>query len=372
LKDIQIGDLDAVSPHAWAIRGVIGGISIIWGPTGNYKTFLAIGMSVCVAAGTPWFGCRVREGPVLYILGEGGIDLFRRRAGMAAEYFGVPLAGLPLWVRAEAIDMSQPFRLKPHEDAWDAISPVLVVIDTLSRCLPGDENKQETMQGFVACMDALRDRYGATVLALHHAGKEGTVRGSSVLPGAVDVSMYVQKVKEGRDNILTIHPDKLRDLDTDSFVNTRLHAVSMDVRNSRGDLLLDEYGDKVTTLVIQSKDDYKELAERARESFTRLYFAKEPVAWVGFKEWMDASEMPAEHFKKAVNEILLQPDRYGIVQPERGQYALTEDFDPKANPLKRAVLHGRNYDTEEIRRRVERENDLKFETKEDPSEEDDE
>jgi len=111
-------------------------------------------MAVAVASGKSWFGCKVKQGPVLYILGEGGVDMFRRRVGEACNSLEADIKDLPLWVRAEALDLSERRRAIPHmKDGWDDIYPQLIVVDTLSRCMPGDENSQEIMQGFVHTMD---------------------------------------------------------------------------------------------------------------------------------------------------------------------------------------------------------------------------
>ncbi len=352
MRDIQIGDIEATRPSDWAIRGVIGGLSVLWGPPGSYKTFLSIGMGVCVAAGRTWFGHQVKEGPVLYVLGEGGLDLFRRRAGEAARHFQVDLKSLPLWVRGEALDLSSPKALYQSGAMahWDIISPSLIIVDTLSRCLPGDENKQEVMQGFVGCMDLLRDRYQATVLVIHHEGRSGTVRGSTVLPGAVDVSIHVERGTEGTSHTLTLLPDKLRDLDTSSFDCGIMYAETTDVRDSGNRLILDEYGDVVTTVVVQGKkigDKVKQLLE----TFRSLKGARGPDAWVAYTEWFGATSLPPTTFKRALSEIIHNPE-YGIVSPQRGQYTLGGDFDPTANPLERSFLPGKNPDIEEETERI--------------------
>ena len=352
MKDIRIGDLDAIAPSSWAIRGVIGDLSVIWGDPGSYKTFLATSMAVSVASGEPWFGCQVRQGPVLYILGEGGVDMFRRRAGMAAKQRGLDIKDLPLYVRPEAIDMSTPSRLNPYMDQWTVnISPVLVVIDTLSRCLPGDENTQEVMQGFISCMDVMREVFGATVLALHHAGKSGEMRGSTVLHGAVDVNLRVEKDEAARR--LRIEAEKLRDLDTDEFSNQALIPEKVDVRNSEGRLVLDEFGDKVQTLVFNPSQDYSKLADEIANIFTDLKEGQDrgKGEWVGYAEWYNAwastQVQPAssQTFKNGLNHLLLRRDT-DIVSVDVGQYerkALvsgTWDFQNLVTP-------GMNYDTSE-------------------------
>jgi len=349
VQDIQIGDIEATRPSAWAVRGVVGGVSILWGPYGSYKTFMAIGISVAVAAGKPWFGCSTRQGPVLYILGEGGLELFRRRAGECARDMGIDLHGLPLWVRGEALDLSSPWKLTPYLERWDQISPVMFVVDTVSRCLPGDENKQEVMQGFVGCLDLLRERYNASVLALHHAGKDQTIRGSSVLPGAADVSIRIWKSREGGTKKLHLEPVKLRDLDVDNFDNTVLLPDVVDVRTSNGRMILDEYGDKVTTLVLRQDPEVGDNAAKAIAQFATLQ-NQNPDRWVGFKEWamaMPNAGVPLNKFKRALSEILLHPDSYGIVSPERGQYCYARDYAFDANPFESFSTPGINYGDEE-------------------------
>jgi hypothetical protein len=79
--------------------------------------------------------------------------------------------------------------------------------------LPGaKENQQEDMSLFIAACDAVKDRFGATVIGVHHTNYAGTFRGSTVMPaagaflietrrepGAMTGSIYALKVKDGED-----------------------------------------------------------------------------------------------------------------------------------------------------------------------------
>ena len=52
--------------------------------------------------------------------------------------------------------------------------PALIIVDTLARCMVGgDENSAKDMGLFIAHADALRKETGATVLIIHHTGKNG-------------------------------------------------------------------------------------------------------------------------------------------------------------------------------------------------------
>ena len=46
---------------------------------------------------------------------------------------------------------------------------------------------------FVAACDAVRQRFGATVIGLHHTSRAGNIRGSTVIPGAGDFLVEVRR-----------------------------------------------------------------------------------------------------------------------------------------------------------------------------------
>jgi hypothetical protein len=73
------------------------------------------------------------------------------------------------------------------------LPPALIVLDTLARCLAGaDENSAQDVGRAVAAIDRIRAATGATVLLIHHTGKNGDAeRGSSALRGAADTMLAV-------------------------------------------------------------------------------------------------------------------------------------------------------------------------------------
>lgn len=50
----------------------------IYGPSGSFKSFLAVSWACHISAGISWADHKVNRGAVLYILGEGGIGVPRR------------------------------------------------------------------------------------------------------------------------------------------------------------------------------------------------------------------------------------------------------------------------------------------------------
>jgi hypothetical protein len=77
--------------------------------------------------------------------------------------------------------------------------PVLVVIDTLHRCMvDGDENLAKDMGKVISGCDRIRRATGAAVLLIHHSARshEGE-RGSSALRGAVDTALAASRTEDG-------------------------------------------------------------------------------------------------------------------------------------------------------------------------------
>jgi hypothetical protein len=85
-----------------------------------------------------------------------------------------------------------------------------IVVDTLSRSMPGaDENASRDMTAAVAAAQAIQEAIGCAVIVLHHGTKQdGTIRGHSSLPGALDTIIRVQSDKDG---IVTVSSDKQKD-----------------------------------------------------------------------------------------------------------------------------------------------------------------
>jgi hypothetical protein len=82
--------------------------------------------------------------------------------------------------------------------AWvakrEGISPVLVVVDTVSRVIPGvDENLQKDVTLFIKACDMVREAFGATVVGVHHTSRAGNLRGSTVFDGAGDFLLGVER-----------------------------------------------------------------------------------------------------------------------------------------------------------------------------------
>jgi hypothetical protein len=177
------------------------GIALIFGVPGCGKSFLTIAWSLCIATGTPWLDHEVLQGPVAYIAAEGGFGLGPRIKAWKAFQQVEGDSGVRWFDQTLALQDAGNFNELLTAFAEDFKEPpVLVVIDTLSRCSGGaDENSNTDMAKIIASADILQRRFHCTVLIVHHAGKDNDrgPRGASALIGNTETIIEVAKTEMG-------------------------------------------------------------------------------------------------------------------------------------------------------------------------------
>lgn len=214
---LSLDELENMPPPTWLIDGILPehGLSIVYGDPGAGKSFVVLDMALRIAFGMDWHGQPAKQSGVLYIAGEGKHGLGKRVTGWRKQHYlegtDAPFKLLP--VAVHMLDKQSIEKLKRTiEAAQQQIGfPIgLVIIDTVSRAIPGqDENKQEAMSLFIdGCAEIQNFTQGA-LIGVHHAGKdkEKGMRGSTVLLGGCDASMKVTKTE----NIATINIEKQKD-----------------------------------------------------------------------------------------------------------------------------------------------------------------
>jgi len=199
----RIGDIELVEPK-YLVNGLVESdtLAMFFGETESFKSFCAIDLAACIATGAPWAGRQVKEGAVVYVAGEGRGGLARRARAWELQR-GISLADAPLFVSSKPgllLDEQSALEVEAEVDrvAAEYGAPLLIVIDTVARAMSGgDENASKDMGLFVERVDALRRRYGATVLLVHHSGlvDKGRGRGSSALKAALDAEYQVERVE---------------------------------------------------------------------------------------------------------------------------------------------------------------------------------
>lgn len=234
----------------YLVKGVLpaDALAAVYGPSGSFKSFWAIDVACHVASGKAWDGSSVTRGAVLYVVGEGGVGVPRRIcAWERAKNDGQQLRNLyrvemPVFLANES--QQEQLILAANKVKQETGEPVrLIVVDTVARCFGGaDENRAADMGAFIAGCDKVKAATGATVLLVHHTGKdiERGGRGSSALRGALDTEFFI--MRENDDGLaITLTCTKQKD-------DAERSAKAYDLREAY--LYTDEDGDEVATLIL--------------------------------------------------------------------------------------------------------------------------
>jgi len=200
---VDVRGIKAMLDQVFLIDGIMPEKSLGWiyGAPGCGKSFIVLGIALSIAAGLDtWWGRKIhRSGPVVYISSEGVADMkFRIRAWEIA--LGINADDIPFYL------IHQPMNFMKEEDKDKLLRtinkvvlttgelPVLSVVDTVSRVLPGaDENLQKDMTLFIGACDEVKETFGCTVVGVHHSSRAGNLRGSTVFDGAGDFVLGISR-----------------------------------------------------------------------------------------------------------------------------------------------------------------------------------
>lgn len=179
-------------------------MAVLFGPSNCGKSFLALDYALHLAAGLDWASYKCKEKmAVLYVCAESGSS-FGKRAVAARRKLGlaenVPLSEIPFAYYTARLDL---LNNKKHSDKIEQLIDELekesgfkcglVVIDTLSASFGGGNENSEDMTKFVNNMADIKFSKKATVLIIHHEGKNrnADARGHSSLKCNIDTEIRV-------------------------------------------------------------------------------------------------------------------------------------------------------------------------------------
>lgn len=201
---VQAAKFSAGRPPGWIIKNVLprAELVVLYGESGAGKSFTALDLLAAIARGVPWRGHHVTPGLAGgYIAAEGAAG-FRNRLQAYAQHHEVDLAALPLAIMAGAPNFMEAKDVIDLGHAMRAYGRLdILVVDTLARVTPGaNENSGEDMGRVIAHCDTLHRVTGATILLIHHSGKDASrgARGWSGIKGAVDAELEVTRCENDR------------------------------------------------------------------------------------------------------------------------------------------------------------------------------
>lgn len=259
-------DLKAAAGGQWLIKGVLPRTAdpvVLFGASGAGKSFVALDLCAAVARGTDWRGHRVKRGRVLYVAAEGGAGIGKRQQAFC-DHHGIERSDLDIDVIIAAPNLLEQEDVEELVKSLSAFGPYdLVVIDTLAQVTPGaNENAGEDMGPVLANIKAIQNATGATVVVVHHAGKDLSrgSRGWSGIKAAAEAQLEVVRDEETGQRHIRI--EKMKDGEDGAKYGFQLEIVQVGV---------DDDGDAITSCAVvpvdyvpQVKESGKGLKRRGR------------------------------------------------------------------------------------------------------------
>ena len=170
----------------WLVDGLIpkSGIGMLYGDSGTYKSFIAVGICAAIMKGFPFMGHKINEdcvGKVAYISGEDANGI------MVRFIVSGVMRDERIIVNKKDCNFSQVGAIKKQLSECD-----LVVFDTMNS-LNMDVNNNDSAS-VTAMMDELRE-YGKCVLVIHHSNKTGSIEGSHAFRSNSDFVLKTELVE---------------------------------------------------------------------------------------------------------------------------------------------------------------------------------
>lgn len=227
---IALDEIGMHGPPEWRIEGLIPkrGFGVLYGPSGAFKSFVALDMALTVAHGLDWRGKPVEGAGAAYIAGEGTYGIQNRVLAWRNSRGQSSAPNKPFWLAPVAANFLDAPTVKLIAERLAALPERVgfVVVDTLARSFGGGNEKESVDMGrFVAACDYIGAACNAFVLAIHHTGKDEArgARGSNVLKAAADVEISITRGIGESSAVLKV--TKMKDSEDGARIRVRMVPV---------------------------------------------------------------------------------------------------------------------------------------------------
>lgn len=216
---------------------VEGTSSMLFGPPGVCKSFLAQDMGMCVATGQTWAGSHdVFKGAVLYVCGEGHEDLPQRIQAWKMKHRLDQHDEPPFYNTEHEVNIRDPLLVEELKQSAEALpEPVkFVIVDTLSTNFGGGDENSGDMTDFINRCNQLARDLRAHVMIVHHTGKDASrgARGNSSNHGNVYTYMEVSE-RDERTALITHKQKGGKKPDPILFTSELIHVGEAEDRKGR-------------------------------------------------------------------------------------------------------------------------------------------
>lgn len=248
----SIDDILNAPDITWLVNGWIpeGQPGMFYGPSGSYKSFVALDLGLHLAHGwDSWHGVSIPGVPcnVLVIASEGRAG-FKKRIKAFNAYHGV--AENPKTLQFMTADVNF-MRDADFKGLCDAIKELgtqfrLIIVDTVQRVTAGvDSNTQEYVSLFMERCRKLGAIAGnAATLAVHHTNKTGTLLGSGVFKNESDFLFKVEKLPSA----VKLFCEKLKDDEDGWAVNAGLEEFRFGDSQHTKSMVVTDFGERAEAI----------------------------------------------------------------------------------------------------------------------------
>jgi hypothetical protein len=222
-----------------------GAIVVIWGRPKCLKSFWTLDLCMHVASGWEYRDRYTEQATVVYCAFEGAHGFKKRIAALRVKYGLTSDHAAPFFLMAAQTNLIQDSKLLIADIAYQLgeQKPGIVVLDTLNKSLFGSESKDEDMGSYLRAAEAIKDRFGCSVIIVHHCGHDDTrPRGHSSLPGGLDTQIAIKRTE----SIVTATVEMMRDGPEDTQITSAAEVV---------DVGMDQAGKIISSLVIVPTDE---------------------------------------------------------------------------------------------------------------------
>lgn len=210
LKGWSLDEIDENDGAAWPVPGLMPhGLTFVYGLPKCGKSLWMQKLSACVAGGVPFDGIEgLVHGSVLYITRDIGASRqeVKKRFVNILSRINVPASAL----NGKLVLTDEPFFLNDPASVDNLLAHnpgpfVLVVIDSLFRCVNGSLSQDAIASAAVEGIDRISRATGAAVVAIHHEPRGGEhLFGSVMLDAAYDAKIHVERGGERNSVIVTV------------------------------------------------------------------------------------------------------------------------------------------------------------------------
>ena len=185
-------------------------VNMVYSPPAQFKSLMCLDMALCLSNSLDWMGNEVKKRKkVLYCDKENNDQLIKERLLGLHKGHGLTRGDFPLHILRRNGDLlNNEFILALHKFVEENEIEV-IFFDTLHRFADYDENRSDDLNRlYTMVFQPLIEKYGVSIVFLHHTKKDGGYRGSGDFLGMVDTAWSVRR--EGKSNKFKIVNEKAR------------------------------------------------------------------------------------------------------------------------------------------------------------------